>query len=89
MSEDIVNQQTVQLEDLQIQSSAYVSSQSLLSTSMPSSPVASASNVVSKKSSKSRLTGEEDDNSHYQGTMERFFQSEVRPVFFGKLEIMW
>ena len=79
----MTEESTQQIDDLQIQSSAYVSSQSLLSTSMPSSPVAT-SNVVSKKSSKSRLNGsEQDEFAHYQGTMERFFQSEVRPVFFG------
>lgn len=69
----------------EIQASAYVSSQSLLSTSIPSSPNSAPNNnqVGSRRSSKSRLNGEQIIEGHYEGNMERFFQSEVRPVYFG------
>ena len=89
--------------EIQIQSSAYVSSQILHSESIPSvqyddDDVSDSNNKSNSKDNvtntfnnsrrygKSRLNaGEEDDSAaaHYSGTMERFFQSEVRAVFFG------
>lgn len=74
----------------EIQASAYVNSQSLFSNSIPSSPnnSASASNfnqLGSRKSSKSKIGETAVVEGHYEGNMERFFQSEVRPVYFGKL----
>lgn len=68
----------------EIQASAYVSDQNLLSASIPSSPnPANANQFGSRRSSKSRLNGEQTIEDHYEGNMERFFQSEVRPVYFG------
>lgn len=74
----------------EIQATAYVNSQSLFSNSIPSSPnnSASASNfnqLGSRKSSKSKIGETATEEGHYEGIMERFFQSEVRPVYFGKL----
>lgn len=77
-------------EEMDIQSSAYVSSQILHSNSVSSSRdftggVTSKSFNTSRHSSKTRLSGEneESETAHYSGAMERFFQSEVRAVHFG------
>lgn len=67
----------------EIQASTYVNGQSLLSASIPASPHSSSNfnQLGSRKSSKSKIG--EPIEGHYEGNMERFFQSEVRPVFFG------
>jgi hypothetical protein len=72
----------------EIQASTYVSSQSLFSNSIPSSPNNSTSNfnqLGSRKSSKSKIGETAIVEGHYEGNMERFFQSEVRPVYFGNV----
>jgi hypothetical protein len=72
----------------EIQASTYVSSQSLFSNSIPSSPNNSTSNfnqLGSRKSSKSEIGETAIVEGHYEGNMERFFQSEVRPVYFGNV----
>ena len=60
------------LDTFQIQSSAYVSSQILRSSS-----------ISTKKLLNEEQEEEEEKGHHYEGTMERFFQSEVRPISFG------
>ena len=69
----------------EIQSSAQVNPQFLLLASVPSSP-AYENNCAKRSMSRSRL-GTDDNvdevSGHYEGEMERFFQSEVRPVYFG------
>ena len=74
----------------EIQASTYVNSQSLFSNSIPSSPNNSTSNFNQfgdRKSNKSRIgeTTATIEEGHYEGNMERFFQSEVRPVYFGNM----
>lgn len=80
-------QQTIHNPD--IQNSAQVSSQFLFSSSVPASDNNNNDNLK-RSSSKSRLGADEIDDKSltgasgcYEGEMERFFQSEVRPVYFG------
>ena len=78
----------------EIQSSSQVNPQFLLSTSSLPSPTTIDNNNVKRTSSRSRLGTDEvggeatGSGGYYAGDMERFFQSEVRPVYFGKLNII-
>lgn len=70
-------------DDPEIQSSAYVSKQILQSSSIPRKPSFSSKSRVDSREEKD---GEvvDGESGYYEGRMDRFFQSEVRPIYFGK-----
>lgn len=79
---------TITTANSEILNSSHVNAQVLSSSSIASSSSpANETNSVKKSTSRSRLGTDEivDETLGvcYGGEMERFFQSEVRPVYFG------
>lgn len=73
----------------EIQSSAHLNSQYVISASFPASPTAIGPGKKSSSRSRLGISEEFGDGGGvgavYEGEMERFFQSEVKPVYFGNL----